>query len=262
MKRACASLAFASLFFAAPAGADEAFDAALARSVEAYANLNDYTATFEKREIDKEGKLDEPESIAFKFEKPFKLFMAWTTSRKKGLQLVYERGQHDNKLAIHQPGLAFGLVPVVFLPQDSPWVREGSASFNIEDAGIGTFTTDFAAAVEAARAEGKLEVRAADAPAGRKGFDVTFPGEKKKSPYFAKRVVVHFDEATGLAVFEQLYGWDGNVIGAYEYKDVKLDVGPDPGPVFKKIANKHLLRVYSRQADAAPKKRKSPQNFA
>lgn len=212
----------------------------LSRGLLSYERLRDYEALFLKREWDAQGMPGEEEEIFFKFEKPWKVFLGWQSSRKKGLQVVYERGRHDNKLAVHQPGLLFGLMPVVFLEQSSPYVREGSESFDIEDAGIGTFLHDFTRAVDDAHAKGRLEVLAG--PDGRT-YEVGFPGSEPDEVYFARRVLVRFDETTGLPVFFELHDWQGRPIGRYEYRDLRLDVGPD-SPAFGRAINRYLARVY------------------
>src|SRR5262245_36033987 len=82
-------------------------DGILTQSEQAYAQVNDYRAIFEKQEKSDTG-LGERETIFLKFEKPFKIFMHWLDTHKKGLQVLYERGKRDGKLAIHQPGLLLG----------------------------------------------------------------------------------------------------------------------------------------------------------
>lgn len=203
-----------------------------------YESLQNYKAVFEKTELDKDGKMGELEKIIFKFEKPFKLFMGWTNTHKKGLQVVYERGKHDNKLAIHKPGLLLGLAPVIFLEQNSPWIREGSGSYNIEDAGIGTFLTDFTQAVLKASDEKKLKVEWSGVTA-----TVTFEGSSEASGYFAYRIETVFDESSGLPFEMKLYDWDNQLTGFYAYRDLKIDLKQDDE--FKKEANRRLISVYN-----------------
>ena len=212
--------------------------AALETARARYAALEDYRSVFYKTEA-VDGKLGPKEKIFLKFKKPFKIFMSWQNTHKKGLQVLYERGKHNNKLAIHQPGLLFGLAQVVFLEQSSPYVREGSASFDIEDAGIGTFLEDFSKAVEKGRAENKLKVEEKE---GR--FEATFQGTRPDDDYFAYRVAVSFDEQTSLPVKMDLYGWEEEPIGFYEYAELKTAVGEND-PAFKQEINRRLYRVYA-----------------
>lgn len=245
---------FLALFFLFSAGlaqaaatASEQLKTLLGQAAAAYGRVNDYHAVFRKQElrggaIDRAGALGPKETIFLKFEKPFKIFMHWSDTRKKGLQVLYERGRHDGKLAIHKPGLMLGLVPVVFLPQNSPWVREGSESYDIEDAGIGTFLEDFSVMVLRGEAEGKLNVSTARTPLGTNA-DVSFPGSVKDKDYFASRVEVLFDEKTKLPVRMTLYDWEGRVTGVYEYDQLALNIGADD-PEFKRLAQKRLYKLY------------------
>jgi outer membrane lipoprotein-sorting protein len=239
------------IFFgtAAFAAQDEGNNADLTQRIEkseqAYAGLKDYSAIFYKSETS-DGKPGEPEEIFIKFEKPFKIFMGWLSSAKKGLQVVYERGKHRGKLAIHRPGLALGLVPVIFLDQNSPWVRAGSGTYDIEDAGIGRFLEGFADAVRQGEKEGKLAVKSLGKhdENGIKGekLEVTFPGSTKSDIYFAYRIIVIFEEGTGLPVGMTLYDWENQLIGTYEYRHLQLNTGHDEE--FKKQIHRQLYKVY------------------
>lgn len=211
----------------------------LTKSRQAYASIRDYTALFIKQER-ADDKLDPSEEIFLKFEKPFKIYMKWLNKPKKGLEVHYERGKHQGKLAIHKPGFLTGLAGAIFLEQDSPWVRKGSESYNIEDAGIGTFLYDFTQAVLAAEKTGSLSAH--EDSLGR--WDVTFNVPAENETYFAKRCVVAFDEKSKLPVRMELFDWQGQMIGIYDYKDLKLNVG-SLDPEFKKHINRSLFKVYS-----------------
>ena len=209
----------------------------LGEGLSSYEKLRDYRAKFIKKERSG-SELAEEEEIFLKFEKPFKIFMKWLNTGKRGVEVFYERGRNNGKLVIHQPGLLLGLAPVIFLDQNSPWVREGSASYNIEDAGIGTFLADFTKAVISAGNEKKLKV---EWPKERVS-DVTFLESKKDTIYFAYRVRVLFDEKTSLPIRMELFDWHDTPMGIYEYRDLALNVGEDTE--FKKEINRHLLKVY------------------
>ncbi len=215
--------------------------AILDRSLQAYEAVKDYRAVFYKQE-EAQGGLGEREMIFLKFEKPFKLFMHWFDTRKKGLQVLYERGRHDGKLAIHKPGLLLGLAPVVFLDRNSPWVREGSESYDIEDAGIGTFLEDFSRMVQKGLDERTIRVEVTE-NAEEQTVDVRFPGTDPGSGYFAYRVVALFDGVTHLPVQMRLYDWKEKLTGIYEYRDLRLNVGPDD-PEFKKVAERRLYKLF------------------
>ncbi len=207
-----------------------------------YESLKNYRAIFYKTESSS-GVLGPTEKIYLKYEKPWKIYMGWLNTHKEGLQVVYERGKHDNKLAIHQPGFMSGFLPVVFLDQNSPWVKEGSASYNIEDAGIGTFLFDFTKAVIKAAVENKLDLKFSVNTDGSQAADVTFVDSTKDSAYFAYRVVVSFDEKTRLPVRMELFDWEMKPMGVYVYEDLKVNVGPDDEE-FKRQIHRQLYKVY------------------
>lgn len=209
----------------------------LKESLLSYQSVKNYRTIFHKTERSEKGP-GVLEKIYLKFEKPWKIYMGWLNTDKKGLQVVYERGKHDGKLVIHKPGLLLGLAPVIFLDQNSPWVREGSASYDIEDAGIGTFLTDFGRAVIRAQAEDKLHVEFQE---DRK-INVTFKDSQKNEDYFAYRISVLFDEENKLPVWMELFDWQNRSIGIYEYQDLKINIENDEE--FKKQINRHLFRVY------------------
>ncbi len=204
-----------------------------------YRKLKDYKALFIKIERE-EGVLGAEERIYLKFEKPWKIFMKWMEGEKKGLEVAYERGKHKNNLMIHKPGLLLGLGPsVVYLDQNSPWVRKGSASYDIEDAGIGTFLEDFTAAVAQSSREKKLKV---ECPS-ESFFDVTFLDSKDDDIYFAYRVKVLFDTHSHLPVKMELFDWQNQPMGIYEYRELELNTGQNEA--FKKEINRNLLKVYN-----------------
>ena len=220
------------------------FASILEKSNRFYESVKNYSAIFRKQENAK-GKLQETEQIFLKFEKPFKIFMGWLNTDKKDLQVVYERGKHNGKLAIHKPGLGFGLLPVVFLDQKSPWVREGSEAYDIEDAGIGTFLADFTSAVAQARDANQLKVNFLESESSIDGetVEVIFDGSDKNSGYFAYRVLVFFDAKTSLPVKMQLFNWNNQLTGTYAYENLKINLAADEAE-FKQQINRQLYRVY------------------
>ncbi len=228
--------------FAAPEEGYFKLSQILEKSNNFYASVANYSALFYKQEVAK-GKLQEQEKIFLKFEKPFKIFMGWLNTEKKDLQVVYERGKHRGKLAIHKPGLGLGLIPVVFLDQNSPWVREGSESYDIEDAGIGSFLEDFSRVVFKAQKEGMLKVNFLQDPGGQETVEVVFDDPQKNPEYFARRIIVSFDEKTKLPVRMKLFGWDDQPTGVYSYEDLKVNLAAED-PEFKQQINRQLYRVY------------------
>ena len=229
----------------------------LEKALHFYHSVTDYKTKFFKTEKAK-GILGPTEQIYLKFEKSFKIYMRWLNTEKEGVEVVYERGKNQGKLAVHKPGLLFGLAPVIFLDQDSPWIKEGSASYNIEDAGIGSFLFDFTGEVIKAAGENKLRVKYFGKTTGEnvsgEKVEVTFLDTKADSGYLAYRVRVFFDKNTNLPVKMELFDWQNEPMGIYAYKDLKVNVGPND-PEFKNQINRYLLKIYDDSTPIGGKKR-------
>ena len=217
----------------------------LEKSLNSYETLRDYSAIFYKEERS-EKKLGAKEKIFMKFEKPFKIFMKWLDTSKEGVQVLYERGRHRNKLVVHKPGLFLGLAPIVFLDQNSPWVKEGSASYNIEDAGLGTFLLDYARDVLKALKEKKLQINFPDQKLSEGGdtVEVVFAGSDKTSGYMAYRIVTFFDQNTHFPTRMRLFDWDNEPMGNYSYEELKLNAGPEEA-AFKSQIQRQLYKLYN-----------------
>lgn len=220
----------------------------LNQAVHSYQSVRDYQAVFYKAERSEKGGLEPLEKIFLKFEKPWKIYMKWLNTDKKGLEVLYEKGKNSGKLAIHKPGLFLGLAPVVFLDQNSPWVRKGSSSYDIEDAGIGTFLFDFTNAVVKASTNNRLKAVFLGRTKFKEGFvgkwDVTFLEPENTPGFFARRVLVFFDEKHHLPIQMELFDWQDKAMGIYEYQNLKINIGEDPE--FKKEIHRQLYKVYSR----------------
>ncbi|OIO39159.1 MAG: hypothetical protein AUJ71_01290 [Candidatus Omnitrophica bacterium CG1_02_49_16] len=223
----------------------------LQKALSAYQSITDYKTSFYKTEKSN-GSLGPPERIYLKFEKSFKIYMRWLNTEKRGVEVVYERGKNKGKLALHKPGLLFGLTPVIFLDQNSPWIKAGSASYNIEDAGIGSFLFDFTDEVIRAFREGKLKVAYHGKIVGEEingeTVEVTFLNTKAESGYLAYRVWILFDEKTSLPIHMELFDWQNQPMGIYTYKDLKINIGPDDLE-FKNQINHFLLRIFYSKND-------------
>lgn len=213
----------------------------LEHGISYYESLKDYKAIFHKTEKSK-GVVGETEKIYLKFEKPWKIYMGWLNTDKKGLQVVYEKGQNDDKLVIHKPGLFLGMLPLIFLDKNSPWVSVGSESYDIEDAGLGTFLYDFRKAVLRAVKEEKLKVR--DLEEGK--TEVIFEGTQKNKDYFAYRIIVSFDKENNLPLHMELFDWQNELIGIYSYNEFEANTGNDAE--FRSQAHRQLFKIYTHDA--------------
>ena len=134
------------------------------------------------------------------------------------------------------------------MDQNSPYVREGSASYNIEDAGIGTFLADLSEDVSKAGKEGKLK---ADFPESKNSgsgqtAEITFTNSDENSGFMAYRVLVFFDDKTKLPTRMQLFNWKNETMGIYSYEVLQLNSGSEEA-TFKSQIQRQLYKLYNHQ---------------
>ncbi|MBD3274787.1 MAG: DUF1571 domain-containing protein, partial [Candidatus Marinimicrobia bacterium] len=68
----------------------------------AYEDVQDYVCIFNKQErID--GELLPMETVRLKFKKPFSVYMRWIEDPRKGMEVMYVRGENNGKIIAH-PG--------------------------------------------------------------------------------------------------------------------------------------------------------------
>ncbi|MCP4366437.1 MAG: DUF1571 domain-containing protein, partial [Planctomycetes bacterium] len=68
-----------------------------------YAKVHDYTTMMHKEEY-KDGEIEMNEDTIIKFQKPFKVYLKWTTGENAGSQLLYVKGKYDGKMIVRKGG--------------------------------------------------------------------------------------------------------------------------------------------------------------
>ncbi|MBI1913367.1 MAG: DUF1571 domain-containing protein [Planctomycetes bacterium] len=120
-------------------------------STRQYARIDAYIVRLTRREFVK-GKLQPEEVLLFKFRKaPLSVYLKWVGQAGRGREVVYVKGQHENKL---HTLLAAGDMPFapagkrIALSPDSVFVR-GASRHSITEAGIGTLIDHFGTLIDA-----------------------------------------------------------------------------------------------------------------
>jgi hypothetical protein len=121
-------------------------------AAEQYAKMDSYIARLRRRE--QVGSKQNPEEVlCFKFRKdPWSVSLKWLSAQGKGREVIYVKGQYENKLHTLLAAGDMPLMPAgkrISLPVDSMMVKSASRH-DITDAGIGALIDHFAAAVEIA----------------------------------------------------------------------------------------------------------------
>jgi outer membrane lipoprotein-sorting protein len=210
---------------AADAGADVA---AIRREVyameQAYARVQDYTATFYKQERVK-GRMLPVETIALKFRRPFSVYLRWTHAFE-GREVLYVRGWNDDKIRAHQgsfPDITVNLRP------DANLAMRGNRHA-ITELGFGEAIGKIVRGVRLAELRPQDGVQYVDHGeatvygARSRCFEAIAP-VKKFSPYYAHRSKICIDVKTKLPT--RIMNWDDedNLIEDYGFENVRLNVG-------------------------------------
>jgi hypothetical protein len=189
-----------------------------------YAGVRDYTTTFSKKEIVENRPQDE-ETILFKFQKPFKVFMRWVAGPSKGAEALYVEGQHDNKVIVRRDGL-LGFLSFKFDPLDQKLMHENLHP--ITDMGFGMLIKLLRKNIQTAMSHSEIEiVRIGEEPF--KGRAATVVEAKFKPAegreYCASRLVCHIDKELMLPAGASFYDEKNVLFGQYSFTNTKLNVG-------------------------------------
>lgn len=121
------------------------------KAAEQVAPMDSYVLRLKRREV-ANGRQKPEEIILFKFRRePFSVFLKWLGNEAKGREVVYVKGQYDNKIHTRVAAGDALLVPagtVISLAVDSPLVKS-SSRHPITQAGLEHFVERFGLLVDA-----------------------------------------------------------------------------------------------------------------
>ena len=190
----------------------------------AYAGVQDYTANFLKKERVK-GKVLPEENIYLKFRKPFKVYMKWLKGPHEGREALYVQGRYDDKVVGHEGGF-IGFITMHMKPTGS--LAMTGNRHPITDVGIGRLVDIVTQNFERGMKSGELKLSyiGEEEACGRKAWHTRgeLP-EKKENPYYGAKIDIWIDEALGLPIKIVIYGWQGEFLESYGYRDLKLNPG-------------------------------------
>lgn len=191
----------------------------------AYTKVDNYTATFVKRER-VGGELLPTETIRFKFKKPFMVYMGWQKGPHEGREALYVQGRNDNKVTGHEGGF-FGFVTLNMDP-NGPTAMRGNRH-PITDVGIGRLIDIVTENMDRALSEKALDIRyvGEEDMYGEKArhISVRLPDGRG---YYGGLIEIWVDESNGTPIKIEIYGWDGSLWESYGYKDLVINPGiPD-----------------------------------
>lgn len=206
----------------------EAVAAAIARTQRAAARLQDFRATFHKREY-KGGPLP-AEEILLKFRaSPRSVYLKWTGDAYRGQEAIWRRGWNGDRLRVHT-----GSFPDVTVDlQPTSWWAMRAQRHPATQAGFDFTLEMFARDLARGRERPACLPRAADLGPqtlfGRPGRCFELETDKALCPeMYAAKARVCLDEALGLP--SKVEVWDREdgelrLVEEYGYANVQVDVG-------------------------------------
>jgi hypothetical protein len=189
-----------------------------------YSRVNDYVAVFHNQERIG-GKLDEGQTVLFKFQKPFKVYMKFIGGPSKGTEALYVEGGYDNKLLVRQGGI-LGFMTFSLAPKGSQAMSR--RRHPVTEVGFGFLLAEFRRNIEPAIRLGELETM--------RMTDETFKGRpatvvegrflsRGGRKYYCSRFIIHIDKELLLPVGDAFYDEKDEMFEDYVFTDVKLNMG-------------------------------------
>ena len=162
---------------------------------------------------------------AFKFRKPFDVYMAWDGETGKLRETLFRQGWNGDRVRVRAS--LFGLGMIGDLAPDSYWVQ-GESRFSIKEFGFDRIVKRLQ--IQQGWLQGELEVqfRGIQKYAGRPCYvlEFTFPNSQWRGhPY--SRVVVHWDIVHRVPVKQEAYDWSNQLDARYGLQDLRFNVSLD-----------------------------------
>lgn len=198
----------------------------LTKAQQSYDGIKDYTAEIHK-EVFKGGGLEKEENSIIKFQKPFRLYLKWTSGKNKGAELLYVEGAYDNKIIVRKGGM-LGILGTMEMAPDGFWLRNFT-KHSIKEAGIGGIIDKSWQQFKVAK-ENKDIVSATctleqlDGRPAHKIVMVVSP-EGKKNGYYCRTAIQYFDVENTLPIKSTFWLWEDELAEVFTYSKVKLNVG-------------------------------------
>ena len=206
--------------------ADEQPDvlAQLYQAKEFYKGVDDYSCIFIKQERLDE-KLKEPETILFKFQKPFRIYMKWIEEPNKGRELLFVPGKYDDKIKVHIGGILNLILPSITIEPDNPLVLSHTRH-PITNAGMGNLIDSLIDQFELAKKQGDLHVigygtEEIDGVECVK-FERVLPKDKG---YYCHRLLLYLYPDNHIPARVMIYDWNDKLIENYTLTRMKWNVG-------------------------------------
>jgi len=198
--------------------------AVLRMALKNYQSVQDYTALFHKQQR-VEGTLYDEEEIQLKFKKPFMVYMKWVGAVNSGREALYIQGQQEGRILVHLGGTINYFAPS-FLIHPTGVLAMRKNLRPISESGIENTIKLLVGVCEKAEKNGDMEVHYLGTgkieERSTQKFERVLPQGKG---YPAHRTLVDVDSETGYPLSVISYGWNGELLEKYLYRDLRTNAG-------------------------------------
>jgi hypothetical protein len=185
-----------------------------------YDTLRTYTAVIDRKEL-LGRKVREQPGLIYRFRKPKTMYVKFTSGSDAGTEAVFDPARFGDDMSVRKR--AGGLFVRLKMDPMSP-VKLGQERHPIYDSDIGFMLQLIERHVRLVRSTGlgsisfDREERFDGRPTLR--FTARFPQDKR---FYGSRIIINMDLETGLPVRAEVFGWDGEFLELYEYKQLRLN---------------------------------------
>lgn len=194
----------------------------IADAVDQFNLVEDYTCRLDKT-VRKGSVLYSDRDIAVKYKKPAHYYFRWNSGIARGREVIFVHGRYNDKLVAH-PGGIFKQMTLRLDPEGYLAMRENRHS--LKSSGMEKIIALISSNVALARSKGldvihyigeeRFDGKPATVVEGR------FPEEEG---FYARRIRLYFCPTVKLPLKVSIYDGSGELVEAYEFHDLKINVG-------------------------------------
>ncbi len=212
--------------FLAPASAHasvaDGLEAIVGNAIEKYRTVSDYTCLFDKTEL-VDGALRAERNIVMKYRKPEMVYMKWTEGDNRGVEAIFAKGRYDNKMVVHLGG-SLSFIEARVDPRSSKAMKDNRHP--ITEAGVGFVLNLIKDNYDKAKEdpESSMTIEGETRLGGRRVTMVKAVLPRGKG-YYANVILLYFDKEMSLPLKVAVYGWNGEMLEQYRFRDLRINVG-------------------------------------
>lgn len=194
----------------------------LAEADKSWQGIKDFTASFYTKEL-VNGKILEQKNTILKFRKPLNVYMKWTEGDDEGQETIFFPEKYGHKLQAHGGGW-LNVINVSLDPKGAQATKK--ARHTIYDSGIGHIVELVKHNYALIQKTGKGSI----VYEKKEMFDgkntLLFRAELPEGyGFYAKKIIVNFEEKTKLPVKITVYGFKNEFLESYAYSNLKFNTG-------------------------------------